>query len=84
MRSSEKQELKRKLRNIGIFLLIVFVPVLVLSVVLQYIGIQEPWLNILVLVIVLFVLFGVFLFVVEKLNNKKKERMSKKKDPFSD
>lgn len=83
MRTSEKQELKRKIKQIGLFLLIVFVPCLVVSVCLIVLKVPQ-WLNIMVLVIMMFILFVVYAYVMEKLNKKKQERMSKKNDPFSD
>ena len=83
MRTSEKQELKRKIKQIGLILLIVFVPCLVVSVCLAYLKVAM-WLNVMVLVIMMFILFAVYAYVMEKLNKKKQERMSKKHDPFSD
>ena len=83
MKSTEKQELKKKIKRMGLFLLIIFLPVLVLSVVLAGIHV-EPWLNVLVLVVVLFLLFFLYAYICEKLDKKKQERLSKKKDPFSD
>ncbi len=83
MRTSEKQELKRKIKQIGLFLLIVFLPCMVISVCLIVLNVPQ-WLNIMVLVIVMFLMFALYAYVMERLNNKKKERMSKKKDPFSD
>ena len=50
MRTSEKQELKRKIKQIGLFLLIVFVPCLVVSVCLIVLKVPQ-WLNIMVLVL---------------------------------
>ncbi len=83
MKSTEKQELKHKLKRVGLFLLIVLLPVLVICVGLQYADVPQ-WLNILVLVIVMFIFFFIFCAVCAKLDKKKQERMSKKKDPFSD
>lgn len=83
MRSTEKQELKRKISRIGLFLLIVFLPIAVVSVLLSYAKVPQVW-NIFVLVILLFILFFLYMLVCNKLDQKKKERMSKKKDPFSD
>jgi len=83
LKNSEKQELKKKIKRLGLFLLIVFIPALVVCVLL--IGAKVPqWLNILVLVILLFVLFFIFTYVCAKMDDRKKERMSKRKDPFSD
>lgn len=83
MRSSEKQELKKKIQRVGWFLLIVFLPLLVVAVCLGVAHVPQ-WLNIMVCVIVLFLLFFLFLYVCKKLDEKKKARMDKKKDPFSD
>ena len=83
MKNSEKQELKRKIGRLGLFLVIVFVPILVLAIVLASVGVQQ-WVNIMILVIVMFILFGLFIMVCQKLDEKKAERMKKKKDPFSD
>ena len=83
MKVSERMILKDRLKKLGIFCLIVFIPVLVLSVVLAGIHV-EPWLNVLVLVVVLFLLFFLYAYICEKLDKKKQERLSKKKDPFSD
>lgn len=84
MKSTEKQELKRKIARIGIFLLVVFFPMCVVGVLLDYFTpLPQGWL-ITILVILLFLLFGVFALICEKLDRRKKERMSKKKDPFSD
>ena len=83
MKSSEKQELKKKIGRLGLFLLIVFLPILVLAIVLASVGVKQ-WVNIMVLVIVMFILFGLFLMVCQKLDNRKEERIKKKKDPFSD
>lgn len=83
MRSSEKQELKKKIQRMGLFLLIVFIPMLVVAICLAVVHVPQ-WLNIIVCVVVLFILFFLFLFVCGKLDERKKARMEKKKDPFSD
>ena len=83
VKSSEKQELKKRIQRLGLFLLIVFLPVLVISILLVYLQVPQ-WLNILVLVILLFLLFFLFMYVCGKLDARKKARMDKKKDPFSD
>ncbi|MBP3431947.1 MAG: hypothetical protein J6K39_03750 [Clostridia bacterium] len=83
MKSTEKQELKKKIKRLALFLGIVLVPALVLSVLLIWAKVPQ-WLNILVLVIVLFILYAVFAYVCDRLDKKKAVRMSKKKDPFSD
>lgn len=83
MRSSEKQELKKKIQRVGLFMLIVFIPMLVVAVCLGVAGVKQ-WINIMVCVIIMFILFFLFLFVCGKLDERKKARMDKKKDPFSD
>jgi len=83
MKNSEKQQLKRKLGRLGLFFLIVFVPIIVLAVVLQYVGAKQ-WVNIMVLVIVMFLMYALYIFVCSKLDARKAERMKNKKDPFSD
>lgn len=83
MKNSEKQELKKKLKRLGLFLLIVFIPAMVISVLMVWQKVPQ-WLNILVLVVVLFILFFFYTWVCSKLDKRKEERMSKKKDPFSD
>ena len=83
MKNSEKQELKRKIGRLGLFLVIVFVPILVLAIVLASVGVKQ-WVNIMILVIVMFILFGLFIMVCQKLDETKAERMKKKKDPCSD
>lgn len=83
MRNSEKQQLKRKIGRIGWFLLIVFIPILVVAVVLQYVGVKQ-WVNIMIVVILMFLLYALYVFVCGKLDERKHERMKNKKDPFSD
>ncbi len=84
MKNTEKQELKKKLSRLGLFLLIVFLPVLVVSILLTYVAGVPQWLNILVLVLMMFVLFFFYTWICSKLDNRKAERLKKKKDPFSD
>ena len=72
MRSTEKQELKKKIQRVGLFMLIVLIPALVLSVVLQFVAHVPQWLNILVLVLVLYILF-MFGFVSNWMLEKQKE-----------
>ena len=83
MKSTEKQELKRKIKRIGIFMLIVLFPVCVVCTLMAIAKVPQ-WLNIMVLVVMMFVLFFVYAWVCSKLDQKKNERLSKKKDPFSD
>lgn len=83
MKSSEKRELKKKIQRVGWFLLIVFLPMVMVAVLLAVAHVPQ-WLNIMVCVIALFILFFLFLFVCNKFDERKRERMDKKKDPFSD
>ncbi|MBP3619267.1 MAG: hypothetical protein J6J24_01255 [Clostridia bacterium] len=82
MKTTEKQQLKKNIKRLGLFLLIVFLPILIVSIFL--VPILEMWQNIIVLVVMLFVLFFLYSWVLQKLDRKKEERISKKKDPFSD
>lgn len=83
MKVTEKQELKKKLKRLGLFLLIVFLPSLVVASLIIISGAPQ-WLNIMIIVIVLFVMYALFLLVCSKLDKKKQQRLGKKKDPFSD
>ncbi len=83
MKSTEKQELKRQIKRIGLFLLIVLVPSLVVAVLLIWAKVPM-WANILVLVVMLLILYFFYLWVFSKIDNKKKERLKKKKDPFAE
>ncbi|MBR1890337.1 MAG: hypothetical protein IJ817_01460 [Clostridia bacterium] len=83
MKNTEKQLLKRRVTRLGLFLLIVFLPVLVVAILLGVAGVKQ-WVNILILVIMMFVLFALYIFVCEKMDERKRERMNKKKDPFAD
>lgn len=83
MKNTEKQLLKRRVTRLGLFLLIVFLPVLVVAILLGVAGVKQ-WVNILILVIMMFVLFALYIFVCEKMDDRKRERMKKKKDPFAD
>ena len=85
MKVSERMVLKDRLKKLGIFCLIVFIPVLVLSVVMMSYGVSEA-VNIIVTVVVLFVLFFLYLYVCALLDKKKEKRLkeSGKKDPFSE
>ena len=85
MKVSERMVLKDRLKKLGIFCLIVFIPVLVLSVVMMSFGVSEA-VNIIVTVVVLFVLFFPYLYVCSLIDKKKEKRLkeSGKKDPFSE
>ncbi len=83
MINSEKQILKRRIKRLGLFLLIVFLPTMVVAVLLGVAKVPQ-WLNILVLVLMLFVLFGVYAYLMSKLDKRKETRLKSKKDPFSD
>lgn len=83
MRTSEKQELKKKISRVFLFLLIVLVPILCIEILLAYAGVHQ-WVNIMILVVIMFILYSLFVFICGKLDKKKQERMKNKKDPFSD
>ena len=83
MRRSETNELKQKLKRLLLFLAIVFLPAMIVAIVLQVFAHVPQWLNILVLVIMLFVLYFLYFWICSKLDKKKEDRLSKKKDPFS-
>ena len=83
MRRSETNELKQKLKRMLLFIAIVFLPVMVVAVVLQFVVGLKMWQNMLVLVVLIFLLYFLFLWICSKLDKKKQERLSKKKDPFS-
>lgn len=85
MKVSERMILKDRLKKLGIFCLIVFIPVLVLSVVMMSFGVSQA-VNIIVTVVVLFVLFFLYLYICSLIDKKKEKRLkeSGKKDPFSE
>ena len=85
MKVSERMVLKDRLKKLGIFCLIVFIPVLVLSVVMMSFGVSQA-VNIVVTVVILFVLFFLYLYVCSLIDKKKEKRLkeSGKKDPFSE
>lgn len=83
MKNSEKQAVKKKIKRLGLFLLIVFLPMMVVSVLLAWAKV-DMWLNVFVLVLLLFILFALFVWICDKFDQRKQERLSKKKDPFSD
>ena len=80
---SDRMILKDRLKKLGLFCLIVFIPVLVVAVVLFSVGVPE-WANMLVLVVMLLALFCVFMYVCSILEKRKEKRLkeSGKKDPF--
>lgn len=82
---SDRMILKDRLKKLGLFCLIVFIPVLVVAVVLFSVGVPE-WANMLVLVVMLLALFCVFMYVCSVLEKRKEKRLkeSGKKDPFSE
>lgn len=82
---SDRMILKDRLKKLGLFCLIVFIPVLVVAVVLYSVGVPE-WANMLVLVVMLLALFCVFMYVCSILEKRKEKRLkeSGKKDPFSE
>ncbi len=85
MKMSDRMILKDRLKKLGLFCLIVFIPVLVVAVVLYSVGVPE-WANMLVLVVMLLALFCVFMYVCSVLEKRKEKRLkeSGKKDPFSE
>ena len=85
MKMSDRMILKDRLKKLGLFCLIVFIPVLVVAVVLFSVGVPE-WANMLVLVVMLLALFCVFMYVCSILEKRKEKRLkeSGKKDPFSE
>ena len=83
MRTSEKQELKKNIKRLGLFLLIVFLPVAMVCAILFYLNVPQGA-NIAILVVLLFILFFIYLWVCGKIDQRKAERLKKKKDPFSD
>lgn len=83
MRSSEKQELKKKIQRVGWFMLIVFVPMLVVAACMA-VYVKEQWITIIVLVVLMMILFFLYAYLMGKLDERKKKRMDKKRDPFSD
>lgn len=84
MKTSEKQELKKKLKRLGLFMLIMVVPSLFLAVILMYYAKLSPAVNVVVLVVVMLVLYCVYVILCAKIDKKKVERMKNKKDPFSE
>ena len=83
MKNSEKQILKKRIKRLGLFLLIVFLPLMVVST-LMAVYVKQQWLNIFVCVLILFILFFIYLFLLDKMDKKKETRLKGKKDPFSD
>ena len=83
MKTSEKQELKKNIKRLGLFLLIVFLPVAIVCTILFYLSIPQGAI-IAILVVLLFILFFIYLWIYGKLDQRKEERLKRKKDPFSD
>ena len=85
MKVSERMVLKDRLKKLGIFCLIVFIPVLVLSVVMMCYGVPQV-VNIIVTVVILFVLFFLYLYICSVIDKKREKKLkeSGKKDPFSE
>ena len=84
MKTSEKQELKKKLKRLGLFMLIMVVPSLFLAVILMYYAKLSSAVNVVVLVVVMLVLYCFYVALCAKLDRKKEARMKNKKDPFSE
>lgn len=85
MKVSERMILKDRLKKLGIFCLIVFIPVLMLSVVMMSFGVSEA-VNIIVTVVILFVLFFLYLYICSVIDKKREKKLkeSGKKDPFAE
>ena len=85
MKVSERMILKDRLKKLGIFCLIVFIPVLVLSVVMMSFGVSEA-VNIIITVVILFVLFLLYLYICSVIDKKREKKLkeSGKKDPFAE
>lgn len=85
MKVSERMILKDRLKKLGVFCLIVFIPVLVLSVVMMSFGVSEA-VNIIVTVVILFVLFFLYLYICSVIDKKREKKLkeSGKKDPFAE
>ena len=85
MKKSERMILKERLKRLGIFCLIFFIPAVIIVVLLMYAKIPQGW-NIVITVVILFVFFGLYLYICQLLDKRKEKRMkeSGKKDPFSE
>ena len=82
MKTSEKQILKKNLKRLGLFMLIVLLPICVVCVLL--IPVLPMWQNVMVLVVMMLVLFLFYSWLWQKIDRRTEERLKKKKDPFSD
>ncbi len=85
MKVSERMILIKRLKRLGLFMLIVFLPIAFISFGLAYAGLSMAW-NIVILVVVLFLLFGLFMMTCSALDKRKEKKLkeSGKKDPFAD
>ena len=85
MKVSERMILKQRLKRLGLFCLIVLIPICFLAFGLAYAGLSQAW-NIVIIVCVLFLLFGLFMMTCSALDKRKKKKLkeSGKKDPFAD
>ncbi len=85
MKVSERMILKQRLKRLGLFCLIVLIPICFLSFGLMYAGLSMAW-NIVITVCVLFLLFGLFMVTCSALDKRKEKKLkeSGKKDPFAD
>ncbi len=85
MKVSERMILKDRLKKLGIFCLIVFLPICVVAVAMAAAGVTQA-VVIVVNVVLLFLLFGLFMYICSVLDKKKEKRLkeSNKKDPFAD
>ena len=85
MKVSERMVLKDRLIKLGIFCLIVFLPIMVVAIVLASCGVSQA-VNIVDNVVLLIVLFLLFMYVCNVIDKKKEKKLkeSGKKDPFAD
>ncbi len=85
MKVSERMVLKQTLKRLGLFCLIVLIPICFIGFGLMYAGLEIGW-NITILVCVLFLFFGLFMMACSALDKRKEKKLkeSGKKDPFSD
>lgn len=85
MKISERMMLKNKIKRLCLFLLIVFIPVAIVCTLLAVAGVEQ-WLNILVTVVILTLLYLFYLYLCGLWDKRKEEKLKKdnKKDPFAD
>ena len=69
MKVSERMILKQRLKRLGLFCLIVLIPICFLAFGLMYAGLSQAW-NIVITVCVLFLLFGLFMVTCSALDKR--------------